>query len=75
MFASAFYMVGFGQYLVDPVPFLDGRVLIIGFGLFGRLLLVGINHYGTEESSKAQSLTNGVMAIVATAAVAAIQDG
>ena len=64
MFASAFYMIGFGQYLVDPVPFLDGRVLVIGFGLFGLLLLVGINYYGTEESSKAQNLMIGTEVIV-----------
>ncbi len=64
MFASAFYMIGFGQYLVDPVPFLDGRVLIISFGLFGLLALVGINYFGTEESSKAQNLMIGAEVIV-----------
>jgi basic amino acid/polyamine antiporter, APA family len=64
MFASAFYMIGFGQYLVEPVPFLDGRALIIGVGLLGLLLLVGINYYGTEESGKAQNLMIGAEVIV-----------
>jgi len=38
MFASAFYMIGFGQYIVEPLPFLDGRILIVGLGLAGLLV-------------------------------------
>ena len=49
MFASAFYMIGFGQYLVEPIPFLDGRLFIVGLGLVGLVLLLGVNYYGTEE--------------------------
>ena len=64
MFASAFYMIGFGQYIVEPVPFLDGRVLIVLFGLFGLSLIVGINYYGTEESGSAQNYMIGAEFVV-----------
>ncbi|WP_411965524.1 amino acid permease [Haloferax sp. YSMS24] len=60
MFASAFYMIGFGQYLVEPIPFLDGRVFIVALGLVGLVLLLGVNYYGTEESSAFQNVTIGV---------------
>jgi APA family basic amino acid/polyamine antiporter len=59
MFASAFYMIGFGQYLVEPIPFLDGRVFIVVLGLVGLVLLLGVNYYGTEESSAFQNVTIG----------------
>ncbi|WP_276258854.1 amino acid permease [Haloglomus litoreum] len=59
MFASAFYMIGFGQYLVEPLPFLDGRAVIVGIGLVGLALLLGVNYYGTEESSAFQNVTIG----------------
>jgi len=59
MFASAFYMVGFGQYIVEPVPFLDGRGYIILLGLAGLFLLTGVNYYGTEESSSLQNVMIG----------------
>jgi len=60
MFASAFYMVGFGQYIVEPLPFFDGRTLIVVFGILGLGLILGINYYGTEESSGAQNLMIGI---------------
>jgi amino acid transporter len=59
MFASAFYMVGFGQYLVEPIPFLDGRAFVVLLGLVGLALLVAVNYYGTEESSAFQNVTIG----------------
>ncbi|MFC7230077.1 amino acid permease (plasmid) [Salinirubellus salinus] len=59
MFASAFYMIGFGQYLVQPIPFLDGRALVVLLGLVGLALIVGVNYYGTEESSKLQNVMIG----------------
>jgi len=59
MFASAFYMVGFGQYIVESVPILGGRTLIVVTGLLGLVLIVGMNYYGTEESSGAQNLMIG----------------
>ena len=59
MFASAFYMIGFGQYIVAPLPFLDGRALIVLFGLLGLGLITGINFYGTDESSGAQNVMIG----------------
>jgi amino acid transporter/nucleotide-binding universal stress UspA family protein len=59
MFASAFYMIGFGQYLVEPLPFLDGRLFVVGLGLVGLVLLLGVNYYGTEESSAFQNVTIG----------------
>jgi len=59
MFASAFYMLGFGQYIVEPLPFFDGRALMVLFGLLGLGLIVGINFYGTEESGGAQNVMIG----------------
>jgi len=59
MFASAFYMVGFGQYIVETAPFLDGRTLVVLVGLAGLVLILGLNYYGTEESSGAQNLMIG----------------
>ncbi|MFC6723596.1 amino acid permease [Halobium palmae] len=64
MFASAFYMIGFGQYLVEPIPFLDGRALIILLGLVGLVLIVGVNYYGTEESSQLQNVMIGVETVI-----------
>jgi amino acid transporter/nucleotide-binding universal stress UspA family protein len=64
MFASAFYMVGFGQYIVESAPFLDGRALIVLVGLLGLSLIVGVNYYGTEESSGAQNLMIGTEFVV-----------
>lgn len=59
MFASAFYMVGFGQYIVAPIPGLDGRALVIGLGLAGLAGLIGVNYYGTDESSALQNVMIG----------------
>ncbi|MFC6904107.1 amino acid permease [Halalkalicoccus tibetensis] len=64
MFASAFYMIGFGQYLVEPVPFIDGRFLVILFGLLGLSFLIGVNYYGTEESSSFQNIMIGAETVV-----------
>ncbi|MBX0325960.1 amino acid permease [Halomicroarcula sp. F13] len=64
MFASAFYMIGFGQYLVEPIPFLDGRAFIVGLGLVGLILLLGVNYYGTEESSAFQNVTIGTETVI-----------
>jgi len=64
MFASAFYMVGFGQYIVEPIPFLSGRVLMILLGLLGLLFLVGVNYYGTEESGKFQNIMIGAETVI-----------
>ncbi len=70
MFASAFYMIGFGQYLVEPIPFLDGRALIIVLGLVGLVLIVGVNYYGTEESSQLQNVMIGAETAIVLAYVA-----
>jgi len=64
MFASAFYMIGFGQYIVVPLPFVDGRALIVLFGLVGLGLITGINFYGTDESSGAQNVMIGTELVV-----------
>nr|WP_299237339.1 amino acid permease [Natronomonas sp.] len=64
MFASAFYMVGFGQYIVESAPFLDGRALIVFVGLIGLCLIVGVNYYGTEESSGAQNIMIGTEFVI-----------
>jgi len=70
MFASAFYMIGFGQYIVVPLSFLDGRVLIVALGVIGLGLITGINYYGTDESSGAQNLMIGVELVIVLAYVA-----
>ena len=70
MFASAFYMIGFGQYIVAPLPFLDGRALIVLFGLVGLGLITGINFYGTDESSGAQNVMIGAELVVVLVYVA-----
>jgi amino acid transporter/nucleotide-binding universal stress UspA family protein len=64
MFASAFYMIGFGQYLVAPIPFLDGRLFIVLLGLVGLALIVGVNYYGTEESSQLQNIMIGTETVI-----------
>jgi len=70
MFASAFYMIGFGQYIVVPLPFLDGRALIVLLGIIGLGLITGINYYGTDESSGAQNIMIGTEFLVVLAYVA-----
>jgi amino acid transporter/nucleotide-binding universal stress UspA family protein len=67
MFASAFYMIGFGQYIVEPIPGLSGRTLIVAFGLLGLALITGVNYYGTEESSGAQNLMIGTELVIVLA--------
>lgn len=71
MFASAFYMIGFGQYLVAPIPFLDGRLFIVLLGLVGLALIVGVNYYGTEESSQLQNSMIGAEPVIILIYVAA----
>jgi amino acid transporter/nucleotide-binding universal stress UspA family protein len=70
MFASAFYMIGFGQYIVVPLSMLDGRTLIVLVGLLGLGLITGINYYGTDESSGAQNIMIGVEFVIVLAYVA-----
>jgi APA family basic amino acid/polyamine antiporter len=70
MFASAFYMIGFGQYIVVPIPFLDGRSLIVLLGVLGLGLITGINYYGTDESSGAQNIMIGAEVVVVVVYVA-----
>jgi amino acid transporter len=70
MFASAFYMVGFGQYVVGPIPGLDGRALVILLGLLGLALLVGVNYYGTDESTALQNVMIGTETAIVVAFVA-----
>jgi amino acid transporter/nucleotide-binding universal stress UspA family protein len=70
MFASAFYMIGFGQYLVEPLPFIDGRAFIVLLGLVGFSLIVGVNYYGTEESSQLQNVMIGTETAIVVAYVA-----
>jgi amino acid transporter/nucleotide-binding universal stress UspA family protein len=70
MFASAFYMIGFGQYIVGPLSFLSGRALIVLFGLLGLGLITGVNYYGTDESSGAQNIMIGTEFAIVLAYVA-----
>lgn len=52
MFASAFYAIGFGQYLRY---FYDG-IPIVGAGLVMAAIVIGINYYGTTETGTFQNL-------------------
>ena len=70
MFASAFYMVGFGQYIVEPIPGLDGRAVVIVLGLAGLGLLIGVNYYGTDESSALQNVMIGTETAIVVVFVA-----
>lgn len=70
MFASAFYMVGFGQYIVALLPFPDGRAIIVLIGLAGLAAITGLNYYGTDEFSGAQNLMIGAELVVVLAYVA-----
>jgi amino acid transporter/nucleotide-binding universal stress UspA family protein len=70
MFASAFYMVGFGQYVVGPIPGLDGRGLVILLGILGLALLVAVNYYGTDESTALQNVMIGTETAIVVAFVA-----
>ena len=70
MFASAFYMVGFGQYVVGPIPGLDGRHFVVALGLAGLALLVGVNYYGTDESSALQNVMIGTETAIVVVFVA-----
>jgi amino acid transporter len=70
MFASAFYMVGFGQYVVGPIPGLDGRTFVILLGLLGLALLVAVNYYGTDESTALQNVMIGTETAIVVAFVA-----
>lgn len=70
MFASAFSIIDFGQYIVVPLPFLDGRALIVLIGLVGLAAITGLNYYGTDESSGAQNLMIGAELVVVLAYVA-----
>ena len=64
MFASAFYMIGFGQYIVGGIDFLEGRYLVVLFGLIGLAFLVAVNYRGTEGSGKFQNWTIGIETII-----------
>ncbi len=64
MFASAFYMIGFGQYVVVPLPSLTGRTLVVLVGLIGLVAITSINYYGTDESSGAQNVMIGTEVVI-----------
>jgi len=52
MFASAFYMLGFGQYLT----FFSANVPVVGSALVMAALLVWINYRGVKETGNLQNL-------------------
>ncbi len=52
MFATAFYMLGFGQYLT----FFYGNIPVAGSALFMAALLIGINYQGVKEVGSLQNL-------------------
>jgi APA family basic amino acid/polyamine antiporter len=54
MFASAFYMLGFGQYLTYFIPMGDVGVAIAA--LVMASILVGVNYYGVKETGALQNV-------------------
>ena len=54
MFATAFYMLGFGQYLTYFVPMGSTGVAIAALVMAG--LLVGVNYRGVKEAGSLQNL-------------------
>jgi len=54
MFATAFYMLGFGQYLTYFVPLGNTGVAIAALTMAG--LLVGVNYRGVKEAGSLQNL-------------------
>ncbi|MXR19207.1 amino acid permease [Halobacterium bonnevillei] len=54
MFASAFYMLGFGQYLTYFVPMGATGVAIAALGM--AALLVAVNYYGVKETGALQNV-------------------
>jgi len=54
MFATAFYMLGFGQYLTYFMPLGSTGVAIAALAMAG--LLVGVNYRGVKEAGSLQNL-------------------
>ena len=52
MFATAFYMLGFGQYLT----YFWGNVPVAGAALAMAALLIGVNYRGVKEAGSLQNL-------------------
>ena len=55
MFASAFYMLGFGQYLTYFFPWMGGTEIAIA-ALVMSAILVGVNYYGVKETGSLQNV-------------------
>ncbi len=51
MFASAFYMIGFGQYLT----YFFGNVPVAVVALIMAFVLIGVNYYGVKETGVLQN--------------------
>lgn len=58
MFATGFYMVGFGQYLT----FFWGEIPVIGTAIGMTIILLGLNYRGVQETSYLQNFV--VLALV-----------
>jgi amino acid transporter/nucleotide-binding universal stress UspA family protein len=54
MFASAFYMLGFGQYLTYFLPMGDTGVAVAALVMAG--ILTGVNYYGVKETGALQNV-------------------
>jgi amino acid transporter/nucleotide-binding universal stress UspA family protein len=54
MFASAFYMLGFGQYLTYFVPM--GATGVAVAALIMAAILTGVNYYGVKETGSLQNV-------------------
>ena len=59
-FASAFYMMGFGEYITSFVPAISARIWAILLGL----ILISINYLGTKETTKLQNLIVSLLLLI-----------
>jgi len=72
-FASAFYMVGFGRYVVN-IAGLPGGFLVFGvvvpwtklIGLLGAALFIFINYVGAKETGRLQNIIVVILVIILT---------
>lgn len=70
-FASAFYMVGFGEYVVDIAGLADA-FLILGFtvpwvkliGVLGATLFILINYVGAKETGRLQNIIVVILVLI-----------
>ncbi len=59
-FASAFYMMGFGEYIHSVVPSISARL----WAIVMSFILIAINYRGTKETTTLQNVTVSILLII-----------